>query len=159
MGAASFFPSTAWTSYIMWYDLKTSSSCQTILMLLSIDGSELHNFTLGTTPVQTHEKRVMRVFCPQSALSCSYGYHNKCQAFPQTALTVTLIFQFLTNKCTFLFLFNSPYLCFGRDSAIIRGTLISSLHCSQFHLVLSHPLECLRLLFTLAITTINSFFK
>jgi ABC-type Mn2+/Zn2+ transport system permease subunit len=49
---------------------------------------------------------------------------------------------FLTNECTFfififIFLFNSPYLCFDRDSAIIRGTLISSLHCSLVHLVLS----------------------
>jgi hypothetical protein len=27
-----------------------------------------------------------------------------------------------TNECTFLFLFNSPYICFGRDSAIITVT-------------------------------------
>jgi hypothetical protein len=44
-------------------------------------------------------------------------------------------FQILNQRMHFLifvFLFNSPYICFGRDSTIIRGTLISSLHCSRF---------------------------
>ena len=36
----------------------------------------------------------------------------------------------------FVFLFNSPYISFGCDPAIISGTLISSLHCSLVHLVL-----------------------
>jgi hypothetical protein len=44
-------------------------------------------------------------------------------------------FQFFNQRMhffvfIFVFLFNSPYICFGRDSAIIRGTLIRSLHCS-----------------------------
>jgi hypothetical protein len=30
----------------------------------------------------------------------------------------------------FVFLFNQPYICFGRDPAIIRVTLISSLYYS-----------------------------
>jgi hypothetical protein len=52
---------------------------------------------------------------------------------------VNATFSFLTNECTFYFriLFNSPYICFGRDLAIISGTLIRSLHCSLVHLVLS----------------------
>jgi hypothetical protein len=31
-------------------------------------------------------------------------------------------------------LFNSPYICFDRDSAIIRVTLISSLHFNNFNI-------------------------
>jgi hypothetical protein len=63
---------------------------------------------------------------------------------------LTLIFSYFNQRMHFfLFLFNSPYICIGCDPAIIRGTLISSLHSSLVHLVLSQPLHCSRLLFTL----------
>jgi hypothetical protein len=46
---------------------------------------------------------------------------TKHKLLPPSVLT---IFCILTNNCTFYFgiLFNSPYICFGRDLAIIRGT-------------------------------------
>jgi hypothetical protein len=38
-------------------------------------------------------------------------------------------FSFSTNECTFYFrnfLYTTPYMCFGRNSDIIRGTLLST---------------------------------
>jgi hypothetical protein len=42
--------------------------------------------------------------------------------------------------CLFSY-FCSINICFGRDPAINRGKLISSLHCSLVHFVLSQPLH------------------
>jgi hypothetical protein len=87
-----------------------------------------------------------------------YDHHKECNVVFFISAWWTFYYWLSissTNKCTFLFLFNLPYICFGHH----HGTLISSLHCSLPHLVLSQPLHCLRLLFTLAITSIHSFFK
>jgi hypothetical protein len=74
----------------------------------------------------------------------------------------TVIFSFLPTNALFIsvFLFSSHYTCFGRDPAINRGTLISSLHCSLVHLVLSQNRYTVwGYFFSLTITGIQSFFK
>jgi hypothetical protein len=69
----------------------------------------------------------------------------KCEVIQHFTLCspsiLTLIFSILTNECPFYFRISVQLTLhiqyFGRDSAIISGTLISSFHCSPVHLVLS----------------------
>jgi hypothetical protein len=74
------------------------------------------------------------------SLYCSYIFsvnitpiQNMINLTLCSSCILTLIFSFSTNECTFYFcnfLFTTPYICFGRNLAIIRGTLLSTLHCS-----------------------------
>jgi hypothetical protein len=84
----------------------------------------------GNTP--SEEKR--QEATDEVSAGWSILYQNKTQHYCHTLV-------FSTNECTFYFrnfLFTTPYICFGRNSATIGGTLLSTLHCSlsiwRYHL-------------------------
>jgi hypothetical protein len=92
---------------------------------------------------------------------CIHHLYHKARLTFSVTVTYELVCSLLTNKCTFCFRISVQFTLhmFRPWLSHHHGTLISSLHCSLVHLVLSQPLHCLRLLFILAITGIKNFFK